>query len=152
MEKVKAKLNLDVGCGENCQAGFVGMDIRKLPGVKIVHDAEVFPWPVDSGACSVILMSHLIEHIKPWKQLDIMNEAWRVLESEGILIISTPYGGSFRWHQDPTHCTSWNEATPYYFVQGNALYNVYTPKPWSIDKIYWQTHGDLEVVFKKERV
>ena len=34
---MKAKLNLDVGCGENCQPGFVGMDIRKVKGVEIIH-------------------------------------------------------------------------------------------------------------------
>lgn len=146
---MKAKLNLDVGCGENCQPGFVGMDIRKVKGVEIIHNAESFPWPIEDDSCSVVLMSHFIEHVKPWLQIDIMNEAWRVLEPDGLLLISTPYGGSFRWHQDPTHCASWNEATPDYFTPGKPLYDVYKPKPWAIDRLFWSLRGDIEVAFKK---
>jgi len=146
---IKAKLNLDVGCGEHCQPGFCGMDIRKVKGVEIIHDAEVFPWPVDDGACSVVLMSHFIEHVKPWLQIDMMNEAWRVLELGGMLLISTPYGGSFRWHQDPTHCASWNEATIEYFVKGKPLYEVYKPKPWAVDRLFFNPRADIEVSFKK---
>ena len=33
-------IRLDVGCGSNKQHGYVGMDIRKIKGVDIVHDAE----------------------------------------------------------------------------------------------------------------
>ena len=146
---MKPKLNLDIGCGANCQPGFVGMDKRALPGVELIHDAEIFPWPVEAESVSVLMMSHFIEHVKPWLQFELMDEAWRVLLPEGQLMISTPYGGSFRWHQDPTHCTSWNECIVLYFVPGEALYNIYTPKPWRVEHLFWDVRGDLEVVFKK---
>lgn len=147
--KVEQKIMLDVGCGFNCQPGFVGMDRRKVDGVQIVHDAEVTPWPLDDGSCSVILMSHLIEHIKPWFQIDVIDECWRVLEMGGQLVIAVPYATSFGYYQDPTHCTPWNEATPTYFAPGNPLYEVYRPKPWSIEKLYWEIHGNMEIVMRK---
>lgn len=147
--KVKQKIMLDVGCGFNCQKGFVGMDKREIKGVQIVHDIEVFPWPLDNDSCSVIAMSHLIEHIKPWKQIEVMNEAWRILEVNGHLMISTPYGMSFRYNQDPTHCSSWVEATPQYFQKGTPLYEVYRPKPWEVKKLFYNPHGDIEVLFEK---
>jgi len=146
---VKQKIMLDVGCGANCTPGYVGMDIRDLPGVQIVHDIEIFPWPLDDESCAMVVMSHLVEHIKPWLQLKLMDEVWRVLEPEGYCLISTPYGGSFRYNQDPTHCSPWNEATVEYFVAGTLLYQVYKPKPWKVDRLFWDVRGDLEVAYQK---
>ncbi len=155
-KKVKGKFNLDVGCGENCQPGFVGMDVRKVKGVEIVHDAEKFPWPVESGSCSVVIMSHFVEHIKPWLTIKLMDECWRVLKPDGLLMVSTPYAGSFRYHQDPTHCNPWNEATVEYFLQNTPLYSVYKPKPWRPEmapngqpQVFWAVDGDLEIALRK---
>lgn len=153
MAKKKAKLNqgyfLDVGCGNNCQKGFVGMDKRPLENVQIIHDAEVFPWPLDSESCEVIVCSHLIEHIKPWIQIDFMNECWRLLKPGGVLMIATPYATSFGYMQDPTHCSPWNEATPEYFASNRFLYSIYQPKPWKIDRLSYDKHFNLEVAFRK---
>ena len=140
---------LDIGCGFNKNHGFIGMDKREVAGVDIVHDAECLPWPIKDESCAVVAMSHLIEHIKPWLQIDIINECWRVLEMGGILAIATPYATSFGYNQDPTHCTPWNEATPTYFIAGEPLYNVYKPKPWAKERIYWDTKINMEVVLRK---
>jgi SAM-dependent methyltransferase len=147
--KVKQKIMLDVGAGNNVQPGFVGLDKRPLPGVQIVHDVETFPWPLEDESCSVVLMSHLIEHIQPAKHVALMDEVWRIIEDNGLLIISTPYPNSHGWHQDPTHCASWNESTPHYFVPGNELYEVYRPKPWKIDNLGFDIQTNLEVAFRK---
>ena len=149
MTEIKNLIMLDVGCGANCTKGYVGMDKRKLPGVQIEHDIEQFPWPLEDGSCSVIVMSHLVEHIRAQKQIGLLDEAWRVLETGGHLVISTPYGGSFRYYQDPTHCSPWVEATPFYFIKGSGLYGVYEPKPWKKLKLFWDTRGDLEVALEK---
>ncbi len=146
---IKQKIMLDVGCSTNKQHGFIGMDKRKVEGVDIEHDAETIPWPLENGSCAVVMMSHLIEHIKPWCQIEVMNEVWRVLEPEGVLMISTPYGRSYRYFQDPTHCTPWVEATPEYFDPQFPLYQVYQPKPWTIEKRYWDLRGDIELVLRK---
>jgi predicted SAM-dependent methyltransferase len=146
---VKQLLMLDVGCGFNCQPGFVGMDRRQVPGVQIVHDAEDIPWPLDDESCAVVVMSHLIEHIKPWLSIDVINECWRVLEEGGSLMIATPYATSFGYHQDPTHCNPWNEATPTYFMPGQPLYEIYRPKPWHITQLAWAPQGNIELAMKK---
>ena len=147
---------LDVGCGFNKQPGFTGMDKREVDGVDIIHDVEVVPWPIAAESCAVIVMSHLIEHIKPWLQIDVMDEAWRVLEVGGILAIATPHGESGGYLQDPTHCSPWTEATVEYFCDGTGLYEVYRPKPWQIDfgpdkqlKFFYSKRANLEVVYKK---
>jgi len=147
--RIVQRIMLDVGCGYNCQAGYVGMDKRDIPGVQIVHDVEVTPWPLDDESCSVVVMSHLIEHIKPWHQFDVINEAWRVLCLQGLLLISTPYANSFGYCQDPTHVSSWNEATPEYFTPGFPLYEVYRPKPWHKEKLIYDKKLNIELALRK---
>ncbi len=148
-KRLKGKICIDLGCGENKNAGFLGLDKRPLPGVDIVHDVEIFPWPIETKTVSVIAASHLVEHIKPWLIIDFMNEAWRILEDNGLFLISTPYAGSFRYFQDPTHCTPWNEATVAYFLKGTPLYDVYKPKPWKSERVTYVVNGDLEMALRK---
>jgi len=155
--KGKAGIKLDLGCGGNKQPGFVGMDIRKIPGVDIVHNAEVVPYPLPDNCCHTILLSHLIEHMCPKKVLGIMNELWRIMKPQGQLLISSPYAGSPGFYQDPTHCHTWNENTVYYFdprpsamgKEKNILYGIYKPSPWKILRNNWTELGNLEIILEK---
>lgn len=148
-QKRNTKTRLDVGCGFNKQPGFTGMDKRNVKGVDIVHDIENLPWPIKSGECDIVLMSHVMEHIKPWLTIDVMDECWRCLAPGGQLWISMPYGGSFGYYQDPTHCNPWNEATFTYFLPDQPLYQIYKPKPWKSEKITWAIKGNIEAVLLK---
>jgi predicted SAM-dependent methyltransferase len=149
LKKNNLGIKLDVGCGGNKQAGFVGMDIRAIPGVDIVHDIEETPYPLPKECCSVILASHLVEHICPKRFINVMNEWWRLCKPGGQAWIAMPYGTSFGYHQDPTHCNSRNEATWSYFTPFHALYKIYYPKPWKIVKNFWRENGNMEVVLEK---
>ena len=142
---------LDIGCGENKNKGFVGMDRRDIEGVDIVHDLEVFPYPLKDESCLTIVGSHIVEHIKPWLMIDFMNELWRIMKPEGQLAFAHPYGWSFGFIQDPTHCNPCNEATWQYFDPRHGLWNIYKPKPWHIEKGFpmWQVQGNMEVMFRK---
>ena len=152
-KKIESKLgiNLDVACGGNKQPNFLGMDIRKLPCVDIVYDVENFPWPIPDSICNKILVSHFWEHIKPWLSIEFMNECWRVMKPGGQLLISTPYAGSVGYYQDPTHCNPASEVTFTYFDPRRALYNIYTPKPWRLDRNAYQMNCNLEVILEKRR-
>lgn len=149
--KITSKLgiDLDVGCGLNKQPRFLGMDRRDVQGVDIVHNAEVFPWPLPKTVCNKILLSHLWEHIKPWLSIDFMNECWRVMKLGGQILISTPYAGGFGYYQDPTHCNPANEATFTYFDPAYPLYRIYKPKPWKIVRNAWQITSNMEVILEK---
>jgi len=147
----KSGIRLDIGCGEAKQKGFVGLDRRDLKGVDIVHDLEVFPYPLPDECCLVIVGSHLVEHIKPWLMIDFMNELWRIMKPEGQLALSLPYAGSPGFWQDPTHCNGCNQATWQYFDPRFPLYQIYKPKPWKIEDGFpvWQVTGNLEVMMEK---
>ena len=152
-----AGILLDIGCGANKQPGMVGMDIRDLPGVDIVHDFEVFPWPLPDGCALTAVASHVVEHVNPHKGvfLRFMDEVWRVLKPGGEFAIVVPHGYSMGYLQDPTHCNPCNEHTWYYFdpeAGGGTLYNIYKPKPWMIKWLTWSPAANIEVVLKKREV
>lgn len=58
-------IRIDLGGGGNPQPGFVNIDIRDLPQVDVVHNIEQFPWPFPDECASLVMASHLIEHINP---------------------------------------------------------------------------------------
>ncbi len=144
-------LRLDIGCGGNKQEGFLGIDKRELKGVDIVHDLEIFPWPVSDKSCYTAVASHFVEHLKPWLMLEFMDEVWRVLMEGGDFAIAVPYAGSRGYWQDPTHINGCNEVTWQYFDPDFPLYNIYKPKPWKIHKGFpvYQDQGNLEVILRK---
>jgi SAM-dependent methyltransferase len=147
-------INLDIGCGANKQVNFVGMDIRPLDGVDIVHNISEIPWPLPDGCVLRAIMSHVFEHINPadGKVIEVMNEIWRVMKPGGQLAISMPYGWSYGYIQDPTHCNPANEATWQYFDPRFPLYQIYQPKPWIIAVGFpsWQVNGNMEVLLEKQ--
>lgn len=151
--KERAGIRLDIGCGANKQMGFVGMDIRDLPGVEIVHDWNDMPWPLEDDSCIMIMASHVVEHVNPSDGhfLRWMDEAWRICQVGGTLAISTPHGSSQGYLQDPTHCNPCNEATWAYFAPDHAsnLWTIYRPKPWKITHLSWNPAGNIEVALVK---
>lgn len=142
---------LDVGCGESTRPNFTRMDKRPLEGIDIVHDLEVFPYPLEDEVCLTIVASHIIEHIKPWLFIDVMDELWRVAKIDAQLAISMPYGYSDGFLQDPTHCNMCNHATWEYFDPRCPLYFIYKPKPWLIQEGFptYKYNGNMEVLLRK---
>ncbi len=143
---------LDVGCKDRKQANFVGMDSRRHPGVDIVHNLEVFPYPIESDSCITIKCAHVIEHIKPWLVISFMDELWRMLVVGGQLAISAPYARSDGFIQDPTHCTNISEKTFMYFDIDSPIYQHYRPKPWKIEHIAYKPNGNIEAILSKRPV
>ena len=86
--------------------------------------------------------------------IDFMNELWRIMKIEGKLALSMPYGWSFGYIQDPTHCNPCNEATWQYFDPKFPMYKIYEPNPWEIEKGFpsYQITGNMEVLMRKMEV
>lgn len=156
--KAKSGYKLDIGCGANKQPTFLGIDMLDLPGVDIIHDLEEFPWPLPDELCLQAIASHVLEHINPHKGVFIrfMDEVWRILKPNAQFAFVVPHASSHGYQQDPTHVNMINETTMHYFdpdPEGNnigpSLYNFYRPKPWKIEKQYWNPNGNLEVLLTK---
>lgn len=148
-EKYPKGILLDLGCKSRKEPNFVGMDWRDHPGVDIVHNLEVFPYPLDENSCLTIKCAHVIEHIKPWLVLEFMDELWRLLLPNGQLAISAPYAGSPGFLQDPTHCCMVTERTWQLFDPNFPLYKQYEPKPWHIEYSAYKPDGNIEAIMRK---
>ena len=74
---------LDVGCGDRKTEDALGIDIVGLPGVDIVHDLNVFPWPLESGSFDKVLMLNILEHLDD--TIKVMREVYRILKPGGIV-------------------------------------------------------------------
>lgn len=153
-------IKLDIGCGKQKQPGFVGIDYRDWGNVDIVHDLEQTPWPLPDNCVMTAVASHVLEHINPHNGvfIDVMDEIWRVVRPGGQFALVVPYAGSPGFWQDPTHCNGITEATLLYFdpdpegkYAGKQYYQFYEPKPWKIEKLAFNTNGNLECVLQKRR-
>lgn len=170
--KTKGGIRLDIGCGANKQGpDWVGMDIQALPGVDIVHNFNVKPWPLPDESVISALASHVLEHIPKvalfedgttrWPLIEFMDEMWRVMKPDGQFLISVPHGASPGFMQDPTHASQINEWTFHYFdplAADGVLYAFYRPKPWKIrvdekgePLLFFEPTGNLEIVLTKRR-
>lgn len=156
----KSGVHIDLGCGENKQPGFIGVDIRPLPGVDVVQDLLVFPWEIPDECATRIMASHLVEHIPPtsvngkgtwFPFITFMDEAWRISKVGCEFMISAPYWLSPGFAQDPTHCNAINETTFAYFdpLNKSRLWEIYKPKPWCLRFISFNPQGNIEILLMK---
>jgi SAM-dependent methyltransferase len=120
------QLRLDLACGKRIAEGYAGVDQdRYLPGVSYQCDLVTYPWrlePIDrdapafeieSGAADRLHCSHFVEHVRDL--VGFMNEAHRVLEPGGEMVIIHPYQFSVAAWQDPTHVRALSEVSWIYY-------------------------------------
>lgn len=108
MKKIKKKpavvesLKLDLGCGPNKRAGFLGVDNISFPGVDLVHDLRT-PWPWEKESVEEVHCSHFLEHLTNAERVHFWNELYRVLKVGAKAQIIVPHWSSGRAYGDPTH-------------------------------------------------
>lgn len=112
-------VRLDLGCGPNKQAGFVGVDALSFDGkVDVIHDLRVGPWPWEDNSVDEVHCSHFIEHLTnfndKWERVLFFNELERILKPGGKATLIFPHWCSNRFYGDPTHKESLSEMSFYY--------------------------------------
>jgi hypothetical protein len=78
-------VSLDVGCGAYKRVGALGMDIRPLEGVDIVHDFNQFPWPIPDEVCMLVTATHVVEHIPKWGASPQIHALAKLMVKKGLL-------------------------------------------------------------------
>jgi SAM-dependent methyltransferase len=97
-------LRLNLGCGRNCLAGWINVDVAAQAGIDVVADLDNCaqkPLPFDVDSVDELLLSHVLEHLRD--PLALMQELHRVAKPGARLIARTPYGSSDDAWEDPTH-------------------------------------------------
>ena len=87
-----AQLQIELGCGQNKRAGFIGIDNQEFPGVDIALDLNRDKLPFEDGSVSYVYTSHAFEHIQNYHL--VLQEIFRVCQDQATVEIWTPYGKS----------------------------------------------------------
>lgn len=111
---------LNLGSGRLCYPDAVNVDRVRLPGVDLVFDVDVMPWPLGDESFAEVWASNLFEHVLD--PVGFMAESWRVLTPGGLLHIVTPHWLSENAHTDPTHRRFCTLRTFDYWCHGTDLH------------------------------
>ena len=108
-----ATQKLHVGAGTDILAGWINHDLVPLPGVDVVHNLEVFPWPFENSSFNEIRMINVLEHLS--NTINTLEELHRISAPQAQLTIRVPYWNSPDMATDPTHKAFFSEHTFDYF-------------------------------------
>jgi len=111
-------IKLDLGCGQRKKKGYLGIDIVGYPCVDIKHDCSN-GIPLEDNSCSIVRMNHSAEHFADPKFL--MEEVYRVLKSEGIVVMTVPEASTYGAQKYPDHKSFWTENDINYFVDESLI-------------------------------
>ena len=92
---------LDVGCGSAKHPGAIGLDISADTDADVVHDLDVFPYPIEDGSFDHILMQDVIEHVA--EPIRVFEELHRIARPGCRIQLRTPHYSSVLAYGDPTH-------------------------------------------------
>jgi SAM-dependent methyltransferase len=92
---------LDIGCGSAKYPGAVGLDISADTDADVVHDLDVFPYPIEDGSFDQILMQDVIEHVA--QPIRVFEELHRIARPGARIQLRTPHYSSVLAYGDPTH-------------------------------------------------
>jgi SAM-dependent methyltransferase len=92
---------LDIGCGSAKFPGAVGLDISANTDADVVHDLDVFPYPIEDGSFDQILMQDVIEHVA--QPIRVFEELHRIARPGARIQLRTPHFSSVLAYGDPTH-------------------------------------------------
>ncbi len=117
---------LDFGCGGRKLPGAIGMDILQLPGVDIVHDVNIRPWPIPDNTFDLTFGNHVLEHVTDI--LATLGELHRITKPGGHVLVQVPYFRCVDAFNDPTHEHFFATQTLDYCIEGTKLSEYhYTP-------------------------
>ncbi len=147
---------LDLGCGNKKRTGAVGIDINPVTSADVVHDLNIFPYPLPDSSFDEIYVDNVLEHLDD--VVKVMEEIHRISKPNGVVKIITPYFRA-RWaFIDPTHKHFFSIDSFSYFDPGhvhNKLYN-YSHARFRIEKIIFNEdivrRGLMAVFFSLLRV
>jgi SAM-dependent methyltransferase len=98
---------LHLGCGYIIKDGWINHDLVELPGVDIVHDLKIFPWPFEDNQFDEVFMKDVLEHLPD--TIKTFEELYRITKPGAKVFIAVPYWNSVIAYGDPTHIKSFNE-------------------------------------------
>ena len=106
-------MRLNIGAGTDLREGFVNHDIVDLPGIDVVWDLNMLPWPWETASADEVVLKDVLEHLREF--MPAMEELHRILKPGGKAFVKVPYWNSWARHADPTHRRGFHELTFHFF-------------------------------------
>jgi SAM-dependent methyltransferase len=105
--QAKGLRGLDCGCGKNPTTGWLNVDVRPFGGpgenrtelgrVALLDGSFYFfqhdvrdPFPIEDASFDWIYSSHVIEHMRQERTIEVLRELRRLLRPGGLMRLSTP--------------------------------------------------------------
>ena len=138
-------IKLDICCGQYKADGYIGIDVRDIDGVDIIHNVQDFPWPLSDSCCTHIRMHLAWACIEPKYRIKLMDEMWRIAKPKCVLEIREVHSLAPCMTHDPLYYSGASEWTFLYFEPIHEKYKVYEPKPWHIVEYIYNPQTVVEV-------
>lgn len=122
LEATPTRISIDLGCGKNKRAGFIGVDSFKFEGVDVVLNIGRDQWPWEDNSVDEAHCSHMLEHLTSGidgERVHFFNELYRVLKPGGTIQIITPSWSNARAYGDPDHKWPPVSEWTYWYVDRN---------------------------------
>jgi SAM-dependent methyltransferase len=113
------KTKLHLGCGHIIKEGWLNHDLAPLPGVDVVHDLRVFPWPFQDNEFEEVYADNVLEHLPD--TITTMEEIYRIAKPSAKIFLGVPYWNSYEGWGDPTHEKLFSEEKFYFFDPSTSL-------------------------------
>ena len=135
MTHVSMAMKIDFGCGQRKKEGYVGVDALSLPGVDVVHDLNILPYPFEDNAAYDTWMDNVLEHLD--NPLKVMEEIYRISRNGAKVVVGVPYFRSFYATIDPTHKNFFGVWWFNYFDPSHPFHSRYgyTKAQFRLDKL-----------------
>lgn len=108
-----AKIALNLGSGGGVREGYYGVDCRSLPNVDIIANLDEPLSALPDSCVSKVYSRHTLEHIV--NIIGLMEEIWRVCESDADIQVIVPHFSNPYYYSDPTHWRPWGIYSMSYF-------------------------------------
>lgn len=111
---------IEFGCGNAKTAGAIVIDINPRSQADIIHDLNVFPYPLTDDSADRIICRDVLEHVENF--IKTMEEIWRIAKADCLIEISGPFMSSVNYFSDPTHKRAFTSRSFDYFVAGTEVH------------------------------
>lgn len=131
---------LDFGCGTKRHPNSIGIDINPDSHADIIHNLDLFPYPLEDDTFDEVWCDGIIEHLTD--VVGVMEELHRVSKHGGKITIMTPYFTSLDAFTDPTHKHYFSSRSFDYFTGDFPQYGFYSSKARfikrNVDIQFWE--------------
>ena len=124
-------MKLNFGCGKEIKEGYINLDIKKNPGVDVVHDLDKYPYPFKDGTFDEVLCDRVLGLLE--NLVGAMEEIHRICKDGAKVIIRVPYYNSKASANDPLQKHHFNSTT-FDFLTQNFETSHYTNARYKILK------------------